>query len=309
MSACFLPVLTAITCGGLLFAPSARGQTGRHAFPFSDYLVAPLRVHLLSAKAAPAIHTTLEEKDITRILGKVNGVWAQAGLHFYLESLVREEAEHSERFSPPGESADRTGLLELRPPQSKATNLFHIYYVKKMSVNGICFGDAIFVKDTASLREVPGGIDEPIPRVSSHELGHAFSLPHRQDTTNLMASGTTGTWLNEVEIAQARQAARKFHQIESAPELLKRANALFRANKRREAAVLYERLATMPLNAAEVALAKKRVARATRISPTRTQRRRERGDARRRERGATATLERGRIGQTLRLSAASASPR
>ena len=135
-----------------------------------------------------------------------------------------------------------------------------------MSVNGICFSDAIFVKDTASLREVAGGIDEPIPRVSSHELGHAFSLPHRQDTTNLMASGTTGTWLNEAEIAQAREAARKFDWLEPAPEVLKRANALFRVNKQQEAAALYARLSTIPLNAEEVELAKQRIAQANRTN-------------------------------------------
>lgn len=129
-----------------------------------------------------------------------------------------------------------------------------------MSANGLYFPDAIFVKDTASLREVAGGIDEPIPRVSSHELGHAFGLPHRQDTTNLMASGTTGTWLNEAEVSQARAAARKFSQIEPAPQLLKRADALFRAKNKEAAANLYARLATIPLGAAPVELARKRVA-------------------------------------------------
>jgi hypothetical protein len=58
------------------------------------------------------------------------------------------------------------------------------------------------------LREVEGGIDEPIPRVTAHELGHALGLPHRQDRTNLLASGTTGTLLNahEVEVVRAHAA-------------------------------------------------------------------------------------------------------
>src|SRR6266513_184924 len=89
----------------------------------------------------------------------------------------------------------------------KDSNLFHGYYLKQMTVNGIFLGEAIFVKDTASLREVEGGMDEPLPRVTAHELGHAFGLAHRQDETNLMASGTTGRWLNEEEIRRVRERA------------------------------------------------------------------------------------------------------
>ena len=205
------------------------------------------------------------ESDIARILGKLNGVWAQAGLHLYIESLVREEAKQQELNALPATQGVPSGLLGLRPTGSMATNLFHIYYLKTLPMNGICFPEAIFVKDTASLRPVAGGLDEPIPRVTSHELGHAFGLPHRQDTTNLMASGTTGTWLDEAEIKQVREAARKLGWIDPAPELLKKANQLFRAKKMKEAATLYSGLATIPLRAEQVDLAKKRAVKAARI--------------------------------------------
>ena len=79
-----------------------------------------------------------------------------------------------------------------------------------MPVNGVYMGESFaIVQETAKLREVEGGIDEPIPRVTAHELGHALDLEHRQDTTNLLASGTTGTSLNAVEVARARKAASK----------------------------------------------------------------------------------------------------
>ena len=254
----FLLGLVLLAASGLIFIPSAPGQTATNRFSFDDYLMSPVRVHLLLAKDSPAIQTTLTENDIARILKKVNGVWSQAGLHFYLESLVREEAIHQEIYAQPGQQADRLALLGLRPTESKATNLFHIYFLKEMSMNGIYFPEAIFVKDTASLRSVEGGIHEPLPRVTSHELGHAFNLPHRQNTTNLMASGTTGTWLNEGEIEQARGAARAFNWVETAPDLVKQADALFRAGKLKKAAVLYSRLATIPLKDDQVELAKKR---------------------------------------------------
>ena len=211
-----------------------------------DRLLVPLRVHLLAAKGVPEITTTLTDKDVTRILHKINLVWAPAGLHFYLESLVTEEAANPDVFLAHKGEAERFGLLSLRPEPSKVTTLFHVYYLKQMSVNGIYLGEAIFVKDTASLRAVAGGIDEPLPRVTSHELGHAFGLPHRQDTTNLMASGTTGIWLNEEEIQRVRERAKQFGWIESAGAVKQRAEELARAGKITEAEVLRQRLAGFP---------------------------------------------------------------
>ena len=126
-------------------------------------------------------------------------------------------------------------------------------------MNGIYFPEGIFVKDTASLRKVAGGLDEPLPRVTSHELGHAFSLNHRQDTTNLMASGTTGTWLNEEEIREARATALKFDWMLRAPALIEKANTLFRADPMK-ALLLYSILAMIPLNDPQVELAKSRIA-------------------------------------------------
>jgi hypothetical protein len=235
---------------------SARGATNQ--FSFDDVLIAGLRVHLLTSSNSPALETTLSGKDIGRIVGKLNGVWAQAGLHFYVESILREQANEPATHAEAGRPPERSGLPALRPEASRATNLFHVYYIKEMSVNGIYFPEGIFVKDTASLKAVEGGIDEPLPRVTSHELGHALGLAHRQHTTNLLASGTTGTWLNEEEIRQAREAARKYGWIEPAGELMKRANALFNADKRSEAAVFYSRIATMALRVEQVELARKR---------------------------------------------------
>ena len=110
--------------------------------------------------------------------------------------------------------------------------------------------ETIVVKDTASLRKVEGGIDEPIPRVTSHELGHAFSLGHRQDNFNLMASGTTGTTLNAAEISQARESAVQREWILSAKIWQEKAATLVREGKPAEAGAIYEKLAALPLDTA-----------------------------------------------------------
>jgi len=251
--------LLTVTATGLSCGLSTFAQLPKSEFGFDDFLIAGLRIHLLSAKNTPGIETTLTEEDLARIISKVNGVWAQAGLHFYVESIVREEAVSQETYAESAKKSEPP-LLPLCPSQSKATNLFNFYFIKTMSVNGIYFPEGIFVKDTASLRKVEGGIDEPIPRVSSHELGHALGLWHRQNTTNLMASGTTGIWLNQDEIRQARETARNIAWFEPASAIMSKANTLSRKRRREEARRLYSKLATIPLRVEEVELARKRAA-------------------------------------------------
>ena len=236
----------------------ARGAEATNRFGFTEFLLVPLRVHLLSAKVATNLSTTLTEQDIDRILPKMNRVWAQAGVHFYIESLVREEAAGQEGYAERARTDEPPALLTLRPEASRSSNQFHIYYLHQCRPNGIYIGPGgIFVKDTASLRKVAGGIDEPLPRVSSHELGHAFTLLHRQDVTNLMASGTTGTWLNDAEIKQAREAAKKKEWIQPAPDVLKRAEELDKAGKGAEAKKFFGIIATVPIEAEETQRARR----------------------------------------------------
>ena len=175
-------------------------------------------------------------------------MWKQAGIQFYLESLLTEEAANQELYAGLDQNRGEAHLRLVRPRASLSSRMFHLYYVGRMRPNGIAIESShelLFVKDTAELNPVPGGIDEPLPRVTAHEIGHALSLPHRQDTFNLMASGTTGTSLNEAEIESARKAAEAF------PWCLKPAEALARADERKtdrpaEAAALYAALADLP---------------------------------------------------------------
>ena len=229
-----------------LASATAHGEeTAGHEF--ADFLLIPLRVHLLTAADAPNVATTLSDKDIDRILLKIIAVWAQAGIHFWLESRVREEATNSAGFAEAETLRPGSRLLALRPDASKTDRALHLYYIKSMLSNGIHFPPAMFVKDTAALREVSGGIDEPLPRVSSHEIGHALGLPHRQDTTNLMASGTTGTTLNAAEIATARAAAQKLTCMRTAAVVLQIADEAWTTDDRYRARELYRQLITLPV--------------------------------------------------------------
>ncbi|GEP45531.1 hypothetical protein BGE01nite_48220 [Brevifollis gellanilyticus] len=156
----------------------------------------------------PDMHTTLVEADVRRVMSKVNKVWAQAGIQFEIESIKTAEA-----VPMPEENRLKSEFVRVKsmvPKSVLSPTGIDICYVKTVKPNGFFYGEPIVVKDTASLREVPGGLDEPLPRVTSHEIGHALGLNHRQDTTNLMQSGTTGFSLNAEEITTARAKAQEY---------------------------------------------------------------------------------------------------
>lgn len=185
-------------------APSGQGSP-----PASHPIISlPVRVHLVQSGTMPDMHTTLTEEDIRRIFGKVNVVWAQAGIQFEIESIGPTTAVE---LTPEMRLKSEFERVHAMIPKSRlSAEAIDICYVKEVQPNGFFYGEPIVVKDTAKLREVAGGLDEPLPRVTSHELGHALGLKHRQDTTNLMQSGTTGFSLNEAEIAIARKKVQEY---------------------------------------------------------------------------------------------------
>ncbi len=186
------------------FDPAVHEAT--RTFAYADFLVIPVRVHLLQCKDAEALDCRLKDEDVRRVFGKANRIWNKAGLALSLESIVSENAVCPDSF-------DESRLEEFkgtRPPAGAVAGMIHVYYVHRLPTNGVFMGrDAIFVKDTAALRTVKGGVDEPLPRVTSHEIGHAMGLPHRQSTINLMASGTTGWSINDDEVETVRSWAAK----------------------------------------------------------------------------------------------------
>ena len=210
----FLAAWAVVLAGWLLTARGAESAAAEppRPPPVDQFIVIPLRVHVLTGDDE-WVDCKLSEADVRRIIGKVNGVWRRAGVHFGVESIHREPAANVERFRRTRDQIGGTPLAlypRLIPEDTRRFGGLHVYYVHKLPVNGVYLGaDYVFVQETATLREVEGGIDEPVPRVTSHELGHALGLPHRQDRTNLMASGTTGTGLNLAEMETARGKATK----------------------------------------------------------------------------------------------------
>lgn len=228
---------------------SEQAQQAPDSRPAEEFRLVPVRVHLFRASDAPAFGTTLKTEDITRIVRKANGIWHAAGVHLWVESIVEEKPvlTDSQVHDNP---VPLDSLLPLRPKASLADGMFHVYYVGALPVNGIFMRrDGIFVQEAAKLRIVPGGIDEPLPRVTAHELGHGMGLPHRQAQTNLLASGTTGTSLNDAEIEIVRRKLDTFPWTLPAEDFLQRANELAASDsaaKKAEATSRYQALLDLP---------------------------------------------------------------
>ncbi|MHC5541291.1 Matrixin [Singulisphaera rosea] len=203
---------------GLLMSPAARGdepnpEAVKPAPSRDRFLVIPLRVHILKASKLPEVDCHLTEADISRILGKVNRVWQQAEVFWGLESLVNEPAarQDSFRLALSLNAEVDLALYRLLVPKGPTHDRgIDVYFLHELPANGVWMGeDYVIVKETAELRSVPGGIDEPIPRVTSHELGHTLGLSHHADKSHLLASGTTGTVLGPDEAEGARREATK----------------------------------------------------------------------------------------------------
>lgn len=218
-------------------------------FAAEAFRLLPLRLHLLRARRIPDYDCRLREADARAILARINDLWMPAGIRFYADGILTEEAAAQELLLELVQDRTEAHLRLIRPYASRSDRTFHLYFIRSMRPNGIALDGSyqlLFVKETVSLDPVPGGTDEPLPRVCAHEIGHALDLDHQADRSRLMAMGTAGTRLAPDEIAVARRAAERFPWHLPASAAPQEAARLSREGRRGLALEIYRSLAGLP---------------------------------------------------------------
>jgi len=136
--------------------------------------------------------STLPSSDLRKVLDEMNSIWwTQAGVCFEITS-TKDDVKASEGFD--------------------------IWFVPAVpdppGSNGVYKGDHdIWSRDYPNLTPAPNPVTHRAARTSAHELGHALTLRHYNDSADsrdsLMSSGTLGWRLHDFQIQAARARARQ----------------------------------------------------------------------------------------------------
>ncbi|OYW72558.1 MAG: hypothetical protein B7Z37_24475 [Verrucomicrobia bacterium 12-59-8] len=176
-----------------------------HSHELFSPITLKVRVHLMQSVANPRLQTTLTDKEVRAIFEEVNSIWSQASIRFELEAIDSLQALHlaPKRWY----IKDRDWVKAAIPTDQFSPTAIDVCFVNDMGPNGFFYGEPVVVCENPEFHKVSGGSYYPVARVTAHELGHVLFLQHRQERTNLMASGKNGVSLNQQEVSHARSRA------------------------------------------------------------------------------------------------------
>jgi hypothetical protein len=186
---------------------------GAQDVPAEQFVIIPLRVHVLTSSDIDQANCKLTEGDVTRVVGNINAIWHKAGIHFGIESILREPVAQRERFLiVAGLGGGQVGPNDLRillPRASRAFDGLHIYFFHDLPFNSAFMGDdVVFSIEQAQVNPVAGGGKDPVARVTAHALGNLLTLPNTNDPRSLIVNGTSGIALDRSQAETARKVAR-----------------------------------------------------------------------------------------------------
>ena len=195
---------------GLVLATSR--IAGAQDVPAEQFVIVPLRVHVLTSSDIDQANCKMTEAEAARVVGNINAIWHKAGIHFGVESILREPVVQRERFlivaGLGGGQVEPNDLRILLPRASRASDGVHVYFFHDLPFNSTFLGDdVVFSNEQARVNPIDGGSKDPVARVTAHALGNLMTLPNVNDPRNLMGGGTSGIALAGSQAQTARKLA------------------------------------------------------------------------------------------------------
>jgi hypothetical protein len=188
----------------------------------------PIRFHLLTSRTSAALTTTRTEQDVRTLAGVANTIWKQAGIEWYVESIVWEESPSGAEFDSllagqiPRTEANLTAFVPRDHLLRPGWNVFLIRDFGRIA-------GGMFRPELGGVVLAERGFGFALPVAGrggatlAHELGHSLMLGHVpcDSTHDIMAnacwSPSVVSNLTPAQIAQARQQARTGHPASIIP--------------------------------------------------------------------------------------------
>ena len=176
-----------------------------------------VRVHVVQSDQLDALNVGLSDAEVTELMTAVNGTWAQAGVTWSLESIVREDARNEALFrrALTGSTNDLISVLtSVLTGESLRPDIWNVFMIRDFggSLGGVYLpAEKVVVStevDPLGQRDIDGGM----ARILAHALGHSLGLIHVGCIAqgNLMATGCTlgsRTFLDATQITRVRLQA------------------------------------------------------------------------------------------------------
>ena len=182
-----------------------------------DPIELAVRLHLVRSDQLDELNVRLTDAEVAELMTAVNETWAQAGIIWSLESIVREDARNESLFrsalTDPTVSPHSV-LTSVLTPDNLGPDIWNVFLIRDFGggLGGVYLRiEKVVVSaeiDPSGQRDIGGGMS----RILAHELGHSLGLAHVQcaGQGNLMAAGCTlgtRTLLDATQITGIRRQA------------------------------------------------------------------------------------------------------